>query len=96
MRHHRDAALHQKPDGLGHLDTALQLDRRSSGFAHQPRRIGKGLRRPLFIRAKRHINHQHGVAQATRDGRAMQNHHLHGDAQRRRQPVQHHSNAVTD
>jgi len=35
MGHHRDAALGQEADGLGHVLAAFELDRRRAGFGDQ-------------------------------------------------------------
>ncbi len=96
MRHHRNATFHEKADGLGHLNTPLQLHRARAGFRHQPGGIAKRLLRTFLVAGKGHVDHHHRLFQSARYGLTVQDHHLHRDAKRRGQTVQHHPDAVAN
>ena len=56
MADHRDAALDEEGDRLGHRLAALQLHRRRAGFLEHPRGVAERLLRALLIGAERHVD----------------------------------------
>ena len=56
MAHDRDAALGQKPHGVGHLGTAFELDRGATGLGQNPRRAAERLLARFLIAAERHVD----------------------------------------
>ena len=53
---HRDAALDEEADGLGHRLAALELDRGAAGLGHDPGGVAERLLGRFLIAAERHVD----------------------------------------
>jgi hypothetical protein len=76
MAHHRDAALDQKCDRLGHPRPALELDRAAMGFLQNSHGRMEGLLLGGLVGAERHINDDERVLRAAHHRMALQDHHV--------------------
>jgi hypothetical protein len=78
MAHHRDAALDEEGDRLGHGLAALKLHRgRAAGLEQHRRALERDLRRG-FVAAERHVDHHDRVVAAAHHGGGVVRHHLQG------------------
>ena len=96
MRHHRDAARDEEADRAGHALAALQLDRRAAGRRHQPGGAAERLLAALLIGAERQVDDHQRPFEAATNRLPVQDHHVEGDAERRRHAVEDHADAVAD
>ena len=96
MAHHRNAALGQERDGLGHAHAAFELDRAAAGFLHDPRGTVEGLLARSLVGAERHIDHDQRALRAAHHRLPLQDHHLERDRHGRFQAVHHHAERVAN
>jgi hypothetical protein len=91
-----DAALGQKPHGVGHLGSAFEFDRRATGLGQDACGGAEGLLARFLIAAERHIDDDQRLRGTAHDGGAMRDHHVHGDRQSAVEPVDHHTDRISD
>jgi hypothetical protein len=96
MRHHGDAALGQKRDGLRHAPAALELDGAATGLLEDARRRHEGLLPRRLIGTERHVDHDQRALRAAHHGVALQDHHVERHRHRALEPVHHHAERVAD
>ena len=96
MRHHRNAAVDEIADGLGHAPAALELDGAAVGLLHHARGIAEGDRRALLVGAERHVDDDQRALGAAHHGAAMHDHQLERHRHGRLVAVHHHAEAVAD
>jgi len=96
MAHHRHAALDQVFDGGRHRHAGLDLHRLGAGLLHDAHGVLIGELRRAFVGAEGHVDDHHGPLGAAHHRLAVQDHHLQRHADRVRQAVQHHADAVAD
>ena len=96
MGHHRNAALGEEVDGLGHAASAFELDRAALRFLDDLRRIVKGLRGALFIGAEGHVDHDERAFGAPHHRASMHDHQVERHRQCRFESVHDHAERVAD
>lgn len=96
MRHDRNAALREECDGFRHRIATFQLDRRTSGFGHDPAGRFKRLLGRLFVAAERHVDDDQAVIAPAHHRRTMIAHHVQRYRQGRRQAVNDLAKRISD
>ena len=96
MAHHRNAALDEERDRLGHALSAFDLDRAAPGFLHHARRGEESLFLGCFIGAERHVDDDKRPARAAHHRMALQDHHVERHRNRGLESMHHHAERIAD
>ena len=96
MAHHRDAALGEIADGLGHMHAAFELDRAAARFLHHARGVAEGDRRAFLVGAERHVDHDQRAGRAAHHRLRMHDHQLERHRHRGLVAVHHHAEGIAD
>ena len=94
MAHHRDAALGEIADGLGHVHAALELDGAAAGLLQHARGVAEGDRRALLVGAERHVDHDQRARRAAHHGLRMHDHQLERHRHGGLVAVHHHAEGI--
>jgi hypothetical protein len=96
VRHHRNAALGEEADAVGHAPPAFELDRAAARLLHDMGGVAEGLRRALLVGAERHVHHHQRAPGAAHHRATVHDHQLERHRHGRFVAVHHHAEAVTD
>ncbi|CCV05789.1 hypothetical protein MESS2_1670018 [Mesorhizobium metallidurans STM 2683] len=96
MGHDRHAARGEEADRLGHGLAPLELHRCTTGLRHQARSVAEGLLGAFFIGTEWQVYDHQCSHQTAAHRLAVHDHHVESDAQRRREAVQDHADAVAN
>jgi hypothetical protein len=96
MGHHRNAALGQESDGLGHARAALELDRAAVGLLEDARGGAERLLLRRLIGAERHVDDDQRLLRAAHHRPPLQDHHLQRHRQRGLETMHHIAERVAD
>jgi hypothetical protein len=96
MGHHRDAALGQIGDGLGHAHPALELDRPALGLLDHLRRVAEGLGRAFLVGPEGHVDDHQRAFRPAHHRLAVHDHQLERHRQRGLEAVHHHAERIPD
>ena len=96
MAHHRDAAVGEIADGLGHMHAALELDGAAARLLHHACGVAEGDRRALLVGAERHVDHDQRAGRAAHHGLRMHDHELERHRHGGLVAMHHHAEGVAD
>ena len=96
MGHHRDAALGEEANGLGHPGPAFELDRAAAGFLQDSRRGAEGLLAAFLVGAERQVDDDERPLRSAHHRKPLQDHHVEGDGDGGFHPVHHHPEGIAD
>jgi hypothetical protein len=96
MGHHRNAALAQIMNGLGHAGAAFQLDGAALGLLDHLGGVVEGLRRALLIGAEWHVDDHQRPLRPAHDRPPMHDHQLERHRQCGLEAMHHHAERIAD